>query len=156
VSRRDKGRKGKHQIPSGAKSAAEPKKIPRVGEEVEYWDSFPVWSFSLIDLVAQVGGWIHLRAEDLDDLLGRFRAWESMTWRQILIEGNKQNHPIDVDRCCTEVQERLKVLKLDDLEQLVSLRINSTARVIGVRDRATFQILWWDPDHQVCPSHRKD
>jgi hypothetical protein len=33
--------------------------------------------------------------------------------------------------------------------------VNNRARVIGIRNRATFSILWWDPDHQVCPATQR-
>jgi hypothetical protein len=155
VGRKDKKRQGKHHVPPAAQTAGPPQKIPRVGEEVEFWNARPIWSFALLDLVATPGGWIHLRQEDLDELLLRFRRWETMTWGQILAEGRKQNHPIDVSKCSREAQERLRFLKLDDQEQLMSLSVNSRARVIGILDRATFRILWWDPDHQICPSQLK-
>ena len=148
-------RRDKHQIPSAAKTAGQPTKTPRVGEDVDFWNSPPNWSFAVLDLVAPVGGWIHLRQEDLDGLLERLRQWEKMTWKQLTMDGWKQNHPIDVSRCSREAQERLKYLKLDDQEELMSLRVNSRARVIGIRHRATFQILWWDPDHLICPSPLK-
>jgi hypothetical protein len=122
---------------------------------VDFHGAHPTWSFAVLDLVAPVGGWIHLRPEEFDIILKRFRQWETMAWREILVAGRKQNHPIDVVRCCPESQQRLKVLKLDDLEQLVSLSVSSKARVIGILDRATFKILWWDPHHQVCPSRQK-
>jgi hypothetical protein len=147
--------RGKHQVPSAAKTAAEPRKIPRVGEAVDFWESHPLWSFALLDFYAEVGGWIHLRPQEIDALLERFRRWETMTWREILAEGRKRNHAIDVSQCIAKAQERLRFLQLDDLEQLMSLSVSATARVMGILDRATFRILWWDPDHQVCPSHLK-
>lgn len=93
-----------------------------------------------------------LREDHHDELLTRFREWEKGTWREILVRDARNNHPIDVASCCPESQRRLKANGLEDLDQLVSLRVNSTARVIGIRDRATFKILWWDPNHEVCPS----
>jgi hypothetical protein len=152
---RDKRHNRKHQVPPAAKTAARPEKVPRIGEDVDFWNSHPVWSFSLLDLVAQVGGWIHLQQDELDELLARFRQWEKMTWKEILAESRKQNHPIDVSKCSSVAQERLRVLKLDDQAQLMSLSVNSRARVIGILDRGIFRILWWDRDHQVCPSHMK-
>jgi hypothetical protein len=149
-----KGSKGRHQVPLAAATAAQPKKVPRVGEHVDFNRSCPVWSFALLDPVGNFG-WTHFQKTDLDELLARFRQWEKMTWAQILAEGRKQNHSIDVDKCCRSAQERLKILGLDDREQLLSLRVNSKARVIGILDRATFHILWWDPEHQVCPSTLK-
>lgn len=153
---KNKGRKQKRQIPQAAATAARPEKIPRVGENVGgFWQCRPIWSFALLDLVALKGGWIHLRQEHLDTLLPRFRDWEKMTWGQILSEGKKQNHPVDVANLIPEAQERLKHLKLDDHEQLTSLRVNARARVYGILDREVFLILWWDPDHQICPAPPK-
>lgn len=108
-----------------------------------------------MDLVAEIGGWIHLQPGELDDLLACFRRWETMTWREILVDGRYRNHPIDVSRCCTQAQARLRALELDDHEQLMSLAVTATARVIGIQDRQTFLILWWDPHHQICPSALK-
>jgi hypothetical protein len=78
-----------------------------------------------------------------------------MTWGEILSEARTQNHSIDVYKCSTEAKQRLDYLGLQDQESLLSLRVNSKARVIGIRNRATFHILWWDPEHQVCPSTQK-
>ena len=109
-----------------------------------------------MDRFAAIGGWIHLDPNDLDALLPRLRQWETMTWAEILAEGGrKRNHLIDVSRCIPEAQQRLRDSGLDDQEQLLSLSVNSVARLIGVLDRATFRILWWDPKHQICPSHQK-
>ncbi|MBC7873326.1 MAG: hypothetical protein H7Y01_04980 [Ferruginibacter sp.] len=153
--KKDKRKGGKHQVPQSAKTAAEPTKTPRVGDSVNFWQLRPVWSFSQLDFYAEVGGWIHLQPEDRDALLARFRDWEKMTWAEILSEGRKQNHSIFVSKCSDKAQERLEHLKLDDLEELMSLRVSSRARVIGIRVREVFRILWWDPEHAVCPSHLK-
>lgn len=142
---------GKHQVPPSAKTAAEPTKTPRLGESIDVWKLRPIWSFAQLDFYAEVGGWIHLKPEDLDGLLARFRDWEKMTWSEILSEGRRQNHPIFVSKCCLKARERLEHLKLDDLEELMSLRVTGQARVIGIRVRDVFHILWWDPEHAVCP-----
>lgn len=53
--------------------------------------------------------------------------------------------------------ERLTDLHLEEfVDNLYSLRLNNTHRIIGIRDRQVFQILWWDPDHKVCPSAPKN
>ena len=102
--RKDKGSKDKHRVPPGATTAAQPQKIPRVGENVDFWQAHPIWSFELLDLVAQVGGWSRLHPNNLDELLARFRQWETMAWKQILVDAKKQNHAIDVSQCCPESQ----------------------------------------------------
>jgi hypothetical protein len=153
MGRKGSGKKPRHHVPSTANTAAQPTKTPRDREDVEFWKARPQWSFALLDLCAEVGGWLHLRQGEVDNLLARFRQWETMTWGEILAEGGrKRNHRIYVSKCCTASRERLSYLHLDDHEELLSLAVSGQARVIGILDRATFQILWWDPEHKVCPS----
>ena len=150
-----KGNRSKRRVPAAAQVVTQPEKTPRVGKDTEnYSRACPTWSFALLDPVGAFG-WTHFQRCDLDELLARFREWEKMTWAEILAVGGKQNHSIDVYKCSKDAKERLKFLGLGDHEQLMSLRVNSKARVIGVRDRDIFYILWWDPDHQVCPSTQK-
>ena len=75
-----------------------------------------------------------------------------MTWGEV--EG-RGSHFVDVDNCSREAQKRLEEIKLDDLEQLFSLRIGGRKRIFGWRREAVLYVLWWDPDHKVCPSEMK-
>jgi hypothetical protein len=46
-------------------------------------------------------------------------------------------------------------LKLDDLDTLFSFRVTGATRVFGVVRREYLRVLWYDPDHKVCPSKLK-
>lgn len=155
MSQKGNRRKGKHRVPSVAATAAQPKKIPRVDANVDYWGSHPIWSFAILDRFAPVGGWIHLDPMELDSLLPRLCQLETMTWAEILSDGRTQNHAINVDKLIPEAQERLKFLNLDDYEEVLSLRVTAKARIYGIRDGAIFRILWWDPEHKICPAPLK-
>lgn len=145
------GKQARH-VPSFAAAVHRPDRQPRVGVDVSFWSAHPCWSFSHLDLVAPFGGWIHLQQSDLDELLARFKHWETMTWDQILVLGKKHNHTIKVSACSSPAQARLRFLRLDDISELISLRVNSRARVFGILDRGVLKLLWWDPRHEVCPS----
>jgi len=54
-----------------------------------------------------------------------------------------------------DAQKRLEELKLDDVDQLYSLRLNGRERLWGIRSNDKFSILWWDPEHQICPAPLK-
>jgi len=152
VGNRGRGKKkSSRTVPKGAGTVGQPKKVPRQQATADYHDAHPSWSFSILDRFAAVGGWVHLSTDDHDELLQRIQTWEKSTWRDILVRDARNNHRIDVDRCCAASQQRLKSRRLNDVDQLVSLRVNSTARVIGILDRGVFKLLWWDPFHQVCP-----
>lgn len=80
---------------------------------------------------------------------------ESQTWNKITIKGKKQNHSIPVEDLCRAAQEGLLAVKQNDVAELVSLHLSGKERVWGIRDKYIFKILWWDPDHLVCPSLKK-
>lgn len=116
--------------------------------------SKPIWSFAILDIAGPFG-WSRLATEDFEKVLSRFRGWETMTWHQIRVEGKKRNHSIPVVACSQTAQKRLAEIQLDDVDDLFSLGVQGEPRVIGILDRRVFKILWWDPDHQVCPSKKK-
>ncbi len=98
-------------------------------------------------------GWKKVEIKTLfREIIPKLRQFESMKWGEI--EG-EDSHFVDVDKCSTEAQKRLKRIKLDDLEQLFSLRIGGKKRIFGWREKSVFHVLWWDPDHKVYPSKMK-
>ena len=80
---------------------------------------------------------------------------ESMTWGSILVRDKKQNHTVAVTSLCKEAQDRLLDIQLDDQDALVSLRFGSRERAWGFREKNYFFLIWWDPEHKVCPSFKK-
>lgn len=79
-----------------------------------------------------------------------------MTWRDILVTGKKGNHSIPVKDLSREAVRLLRE-RQKGLEEVVSLRFGSTERLFGKIDplTGTFEILFWDPGHEVCPSGKK-
>ena len=82
-----------------------------------------------------------------------------MTWGAIENEpkgrgrGSK-NHEIEVSRIIPEAQERLVELHKADYDVLFSLRVSGKIRIWGIREGRVFQILWFDFEHEICPSVR--
>jgi hypothetical protein len=89
---------------------------------------------------------------DFDNLCDRLRSFETMTWDQIARSGS---HFVDVDALIGDAQRRLIELRLDDLDQLFSLRLSARTRLWGIVRDDVFDALWWDPQHQICPSEKK-
>jgi len=77
---------------------------------------------------------------------------EGQNWEQIQRGGS---HPISVSKIIKEAQKRLAELKLDDTDDLFSIRFSGRERLWGIRSRNLFQVLWWDPEHKICPSALK-
>jgi hypothetical protein len=101
-------------------------------------------------------GWHELQRSKLDDIRARLSSFESMTWNQILVEGKKQHHSIEVIDLSPVARKRLHEIGLGDTAEVVSLALTGRERIIGIRQGAALLILWWDPKHEVCPSELKN
>jgi hypothetical protein len=86
------------------------------------------------------------------EVLTRLGRFESMTWREI--DGPTGSHGVAFQSLIRNAQ-RLIEIEQDDAAEYFSLRINGPARVWGIRDGHTLKILWWDPEHEICPSKLK-
>jgi hypothetical protein len=80
------------------------------------------------------------------------RDFETMAWPEIL---GRNNHAIPLGDLCYAAQKRLVEIQQDDVDDLISLRLTGTMRVWGIRDRNILKILWWDPNHNVCPTQKR-
>lgn len=114
--------------------------------------SNPVWQIGVMDLDGR-WGWRSVEPDAFfEDILPKIQNFESMKWPDIL---NRKNHEIKVEDITVEAQKRLAELKLDDFENLVSLRLTGPKRIWGIKIGNIFKILWWDPAHEVYPSKLK-
>lgn len=115
-----------------------------------------LWSFSWADAD---GSW---RLSDIDDT--------AVSLRQVLhdLEGLAPGelkrhgcHSIEVSNLSRGAQKRLEEIGKDDLDKLYSLRLTGRERLWAIRRRAidndgyyhVFKLLWWDPNHEVCPAN---
>lgn len=64
-------------------------------------------------------------------------------------------HFIETRRLCKEARDRLIHLELDDIDEVYSLRLQGTVRIFCVYRQQYLRVLWYDPDHKVCPSQKK-
>lgn len=97
-------------------------------------------------------GWHILTGDCVKDIQCKLGSFESMTWQQIEQAGS---HNVAVEKLVKEARDRLVEINQDDLDELFSLRISGKERVWGIRDRSILRLLWWDPEHAVCPSQKK-
>nr|DAL87925.1 MAG TPA: hypothetical protein [Caudoviricetes sp.] len=117
-----------------------------------YLDKHPVWRFFKSD--DNHDKWGLKKFNFNDQILDYLESVEGMTWKQIKIDGKKQNHFVDISKFCREAQKRFSDLCLD-VDELFSLRINGKKRLWGILENGVFSIVWFDPEHEVCPSHKK-
>lgn len=120
-----------------------------------YYDRNPSWRISRIEL-SDPYGWHELDFVTVIHIKGKLSNFETMTWREILLDAKKQNHFISVDKLSKKAQDRLIETNQDDVEELLSLRLGGKERIWGVLEQGTLNLLWWDPNHQICVSTKKN
>jgi len=139
------------------KTAYEKKPVPQWNTRQKHYPNNdqeqPVWRFSLLDWDGP-WGWRNLDAKKWQEILQKLGDFETRTWANIKSDGN--NHFVEIKNSPNpEPQKRLTELHLDDIQELFSLRLSGKERLWGILDRSTFNILWWDPYHEVWPSTKK-
>lgn len=98
-----------------------------------------------------------------EKIIGKLKEYETQTWSQVeSASGGKSpghgnnNHFINGVNL-PKKNRRVFIAKryMDDYEEVFSLRLSGTERLIGIVDMAKFYVLWYDPDHSFFPSKRK-
>ncbi|MBA3975326.1 MAG: hypothetical protein C0504_14060 [Candidatus Solibacter sp.] len=95
-------------------------------------------------------GWHVVDGEKLRDIQTKLGNFESMTWGEIL--NGSQHHLVPMDRLCSKAWARLNELGQNDLESLLSIRLSGKERVWGILAEGVCTLIWWDPEHEICPS----
>ena len=71
--------------------------------------------------------------------------------------GKSKHHFLsNLEGLSKEAKKRLSKLGLEEeTDCLYSFAFDNTLRIIGLRCNDDFYILWYDQNHEVCPSHKK-
>lgn len=129
-------------------------------------DGYPSFSFRYADR-SYSGMWEWPpTGEDLDEVLDFLCEMSRLTWLEIKSQltgsgrrgsRHKKHHYQDSDGVCLEAQRRFGELGLDAVfDQYFRFRLGGEKRLWGfLTDDGVFHVLWWDPDHKVCPSEKR-
>ena len=131
-----------------------PEKRPAIEAKGDYLEYRPAWRLSRLETSGPFG-WHRLEPTQVEFLRARLASFEALSWKEILVRDKDNNHHIEISRLSKPARDRLQELQMDDLDSLLSLRIRSRERVFGTLIQGVFYILWWDPDHAVCPAFKK-
>lgn len=132
-----------------------PKKQPKTASNPTSYNHLkPSWRIFKMEMVEPYG-WHTIDAKTLIYIHEKLANFESMTWNDILVRDKRKNHSVEIDKLSSKAKTRLTEIQLEDIDELTSLRLSSKERVWGILDQGVLILLWWDPNHQVCPSHLK-
>jgi hypothetical protein len=127
------------------------KKIPK---QVEPEDGHIVqaWCFRYMDWD---GSFSWTSCSDWRKVFTKLKEKQGKTTTELKAAGS---HLIGVEHITNEAQSRLKALNLDDVDGVYSFRLDAKCRVFAIQGSSQgwlMHLLWYDPDHQVCPSEKK-
>ena len=95
--------------------------------------------------------WANIPDAQRSGVWARMAEFEKMTPDQLRRTGS---HRVAQSRMAKEAKERLRRIEMDDLEELWSFRVTGRQRFWRAKRENVYSLLWWDPDHRVCPSLR--
>ncbi len=143
--------KGK-KVPKIA-AAPEAKKEPKIAAPPPTFRGGVIaWRFNAVD---KNGPFSWLELSDPAEYKAVIEALADIETMQEAALDARGCHFISLSKLAKVAQDRLTELQLDDLDELYSIRLNGRGRVFCVHRPKYMRVLWFDPDHQVCPSVKK-
>lgn len=98
-------------------------------------------------------GWRRLTTGCVQTIGRKLPNLETMTWVEATASGTVGVKDIPVANIIRAAQRRLAQMREHaDVGDLWEVRLGNTERLWGVRVGDVCQLLWWDPEHKVCPS----
>lgn len=145
---------GKNKKPK-VRQEPDPRKQPRANEDAAraYRQKRPAWKFSRH---ARAGTfcWTSLSDRDLPRVFDALAGYEQMLWKDIE-DGRDHCHHMEVADCHREVGEYLTQHGWD-IDTLFQLSVGNKGRVFGVRSEHEFEIIFWDVDHKVYETKKRN
>lgn len=126
-------------------------------EDSLLYNSKPSWNFKYCDMYSEkyrCYNIIDSSLQNIKNLFLKLQEFEGMTWGGI-IQNRTNNHFISLEDFKPLVRERVSELRFDE-DELFSIRLGGRIRLYGVfRDNSVFCILFFDTEHELCPSLKK-
>lgn len=106
-------------------------------------------------------GWCFTPTSDhAQPLLSFLCEMGRLTWAEIerhrtgVVKRHRKHHDQLITSIDSDAQQDLARLKLDEIfgDSIFRFRLTGTQRLWGFRADRTFHVIWWDPEHHVCPS----
>jgi hypothetical protein len=98
-----------------------------------------------------------LTSREAKNVLDLLAQMSELTWREIKDRKNSSKynsrplfHSQQIDTICSEAQQRLDELEIA-VDEVHRFRHGNLGRLWGYMMGPTFNILWWDRGHRICP-----
>ena len=157
-------RTGKGQYSDAKRTGGQKDRIKKRTSEPKdtskgYYDKHPKWAFQRCDFDHSKWG-MACNTHSLTDFFKYLSALECQTWSEILTatsgrKGSTRNHYIELPKLVKKAQARAIELNLDEFDELCSIATAGRSRIWGYIKEGIFYIVWFDPEHEICPSMKR-
>ncbi len=141
-----------------AASTQAPKTVPPPSLAPPGWLNSPTvenryvsWHFCCADPDGK-WAWANIAEHELKKVVSKLADFERMDSHTEL---QRARHELEIGTLCKEAQDRLRELKRDDVETLVSWHCGGPPRLWCAEYEGMMCVLWWDPRHEVYPVEKK-
>lgn len=122
-----------------------------------YLSETPKWAFKMCDM--EHPKWAVKTSAFGEKILPKLASFEGLTWSEIQSASGGRSHGTNshfekVTDLIKEAQNRIIELNIHT-DDVFSLRLSGTERLYGTLSDGIFNIIWYDPKHEVCPSVKK-
>jgi G3E family GTPase len=150
--------RSRKNIPSD--SSAQHKKVV-VGEQHSSDKEKIHWCFDRLDTDGKFAFDLSRKDFDHHKVLEKIIAYSNMTWAEVKMQTHDQHnkskhHFLDVSKLSPEARERFHAKRLEEYaDSIFSFSLQNKLRIIGIRRLEKFFVVWYDPNHEFCPSTKK-
>ena len=119
-----------------------------------------VWRFDLVDRDGQFAFAPSDPRFDAAEVLEKVIEYSRLTWAELKSathdQGKSQHHFLEPQTLSREAWERVRAKHLEEeADAIFSFRLQNKLRIIGIRRGENFHAVWYDPEHNFCPSRKK-
>ena len=118
-----------------------------------------VWKFANIDKVGKFAFAVSRPDFDAGEIFEKLLTYSKMSWSEIKRQthdgGKSKHHYLNYDVLSQAAMDRIDAKDLRDwTDAIFSFALTNKLRVIGIRKGEAFDVIWYDPNHEFCPSHK--
>jgi len=121
-----------------------------------------LWDFGNVDNGGEFAFSIDRIEADgnLRNIFSKMINYATMTWADVRGQthdnAKSKCHFLDMDSLSGSARRRVMIkISEENVDKIFSFALTNKLRVIGVRDGRIFHVIWYDPEHEFCPSLKK-
>ena len=150
--------KGNKKETKKASDTNEKRTIRPSGSSTDFYK--PIWRFDWIDRSGDFAFNVDREDFQCHEVLEKMINYSGMSWQEIKShthdDGKSKHHFLNMESLSKSAIDRVQAKHLEEYsDNIFSFALQNKLRIIGIREKEYFYVVWYDPNHQFCPSAKK-